>query len=90
MINGPALYQFSAVIDKWRDLAERRRLALVELQRNGRWKLYFTEAQFALRLAQASELAKAWANLAAFSPAAIAAAHISAKALDATVADYPT
>ena len=89
MVNALALDQFHAIIAKGRDLAEKRQLALVEMQRNGRWRLFYSEAQFALRLSQAAELAQAWANLAASSSAPVAAANLSATPLDATPADYP-
>ena len=61
-------HQFHTIIGKWRDLAEKRRLSFVELQRNGRWKLYYTEAQFILRMGQVSELSQIWAKLAAPAP----------------------
>jgi hypothetical protein len=88
MITGPASQHFSTIIEKWRELAEKRRLSLVELQRNGRWKIYYTEAQFALRLAQASQLAQAWEVLAA-SSVETATAHLPPIELDAARADYP-
>lgn len=90
MVDGQAFRQFNAIAGKWRDLAERRRLSFVELQRSGRWKLYYTEAQFVLRMRQVSELAESWAKLAASTPVSMAAtAGPPASVLDALVVDYP-
>src|SRR5215207_6732308 len=38
------------VAQRWRDLADRRRSHFIELYESGRWKLYYTEAEFILRL----------------------------------------
>jgi hypothetical protein len=36
---------YDSIARKWHALAERRRAHLIELRDNGRWKLYFSEAQ---------------------------------------------
>jgi uncharacterized repeat protein (TIGR03809 family) len=49
---------------KWRALAERRRAHFVELYRSGRWRHYYTEAEFVARMRQAVAVADRWAELA--------------------------
>jgi uncharacterized repeat protein (TIGR03809 family) len=49
---------------KWRDLAERRRAHFVELYSSGRWKHYYTEDEFVLRLREVFAAVEAWAKLA--------------------------
>jgi uncharacterized repeat protein (TIGR03809 family) len=50
---------------RWRDLANRRRSHFVVLYESGRWKLYYTEAEFILRLREAFQAAEQWEKLAA-------------------------
>ena len=38
------------VAQKWRALAERRRAHFVELYHTGRWKRYYSEEQFLLKM----------------------------------------
>jgi uncharacterized repeat protein (TIGR03809 family) len=49
---------------RWRDLAERRRSHFIELYETGRWKLYYTEAEFVIRLREVFEAAEQWQKLA--------------------------
>jgi uncharacterized repeat protein (TIGR03809 family) len=49
---------------KWRELAERRRAHFVELYRSGRWKRYYTEDQFLVRMREVIHAAEAWGQLA--------------------------
>jgi hypothetical protein len=49
---------------KWRDLAERRHAHYLDLYKTGRWKRYYTEAEFRAELATAIELAQRWASIA--------------------------
>ena len=49
---------------KWRDLAERRRAHFVELYQSGRWKHYYTDQQFLLRMREAIVVANRWAEIA--------------------------
>jgi hypothetical protein len=86
MGDGPAFRRFDKIIGKWRDLAEKRRLSFVELERTGRWKRFYTEAQFVLRMGQVSELAKIWAELAVLTPPPATAAPQTPVA-DAAVTD---
>jgi uncharacterized repeat protein (TIGR03809 family) len=53
---------------RWRDLAERRRSHFVELYRSGRWKHYYTEAEFASRLREVFQAAETWEKLASPPP----------------------
>jgi uncharacterized repeat protein (TIGR03809 family) len=52
------------VAQRWRDLADRRRLYFIELYESGRWKLYYTEADFMLRLREVFQAAEKWEKLA--------------------------
>lgn len=49
---------------RWRDLADRRRSHFVELYESGRWKLYYTEADFVLRMREVVQAAEQWEKLA--------------------------
>jgi uncharacterized repeat protein (TIGR03809 family) len=60
----PSTHALDAVAQKWRALAERRRAHLVELYDTGRWKRYFTEAQFIHRMRQAVQQSERWAEIA--------------------------
>ena len=55
---------YGDVAQKWRDLAERRRAHFVDLYRSGRWKHYYTEEQFLLRMREVIRAADTWAQLA--------------------------
>lgn len=47
-------------IRKWLALAERRKAHLVELYQSGRWRLYYTEADFISRLREAIREVDRW------------------------------
>jgi hypothetical protein len=49
---------------KWHDLAERRLDYYTELYRSGRFRHYYTEERFAVRMLQVIEAAKRWCDLA--------------------------
>jgi uncharacterized repeat protein (TIGR03809 family) len=53
---------------KWRALAERRRAHFVELYHSGRWKRYYSEEQFLVRLREAIRVSDRWAEIAPSSP----------------------
>lgn len=59
------------VARKWRDLADRRLAYYTELYRSGRWRHYYTQEHFALRMLDVIRAAKAWADLAEKRPAAL-------------------
>ena len=48
---------------RWRDLAERRRSHFVELYESGRWKRYYTEADFIARMREVVAAADEWEKL---------------------------
>jgi uncharacterized repeat protein (TIGR03809 family) len=60
----PSAHALDAVAQKWRALAERRLAHFVELYDSGRWKRYFTEAQFVHRMRQAVQQSQRWAEVA--------------------------
>ena len=55
---------YGDVAQKWRELAERRRAHFVELYRSGRWKRYYTEDQFLVRMREVIHAAETWGQLA--------------------------
>jgi hypothetical protein len=55
-----ALRRFNKTAEKWRDLAEKRRLYFEDLHQSGRWKYYYTEALFYRRLGKSAELVELW------------------------------
>jgi hypothetical protein len=54
------LSRLNKAAEKWRDLAEKRRLYFEELHQSGRWKYYYAEALFYRRLGKAAELVQVW------------------------------
>jgi uncharacterized repeat protein (TIGR03809 family) len=56
---------FSDVAGRWHDLAERRLLYYRELYHSGRWKIYYNEERFALRMRDVIKAADTWRKLAA-------------------------
>jgi uncharacterized repeat protein (TIGR03809 family) len=60
----PSIRPYDTPARKWRDLAERRRQHLVELCESGRWRRYYTEAQFLFELHAAIRAAEAWQRIA--------------------------
>jgi uncharacterized repeat protein (TIGR03809 family) len=59
------------VAQKWRDLAERRCVYFLELHRSGRWRHYYSEEQFLVRLREAIRLNERWLEIAASPTAAV-------------------
>ena len=55
---------FTKIALKWHDLAERRLDYYTELYRSGRYKHYYTQERFALRMLEVIEAAKVWRALA--------------------------
>jgi uncharacterized repeat protein (TIGR03809 family) len=60
MTDEQALRRFNKTAEKWRDLAEKRRLYFEELHQSGRWKYYYTKTLFFQRLGEAAELVELW------------------------------
>jgi uncharacterized repeat protein (TIGR03809 family) len=50
-------------VRKWHMLAERRRRHYVELYRSERWRRYFTEEAFLLRMRDVIQNVETWANI---------------------------
>jgi uncharacterized repeat protein (TIGR03809 family) len=63
------------VAHKWRALAERRCAYFLELHRSGRWRRYYSEEQFLVRLHEAIELSERWVEIAASPTAAVVSEH---------------
>jgi uncharacterized repeat protein (TIGR03809 family) len=64
MPQSQAFGRFAQATQKWRDLVEKRSLHFVELHASGRWRSYYSEAQFFALLREALELAQIWTKLA--------------------------
>jgi hypothetical protein len=64
----------SEAAQKWRLLAERRRAHFVELYHTGRWKRYYSEEQFLLKIREAVKACDRWAEIAP-TPPRVAASH---------------
>jgi hypothetical protein len=63
-MSDPLASRMSAEItDKWHDLAEKRRMHFIELFESGRWKLYYSDAEFASLMREAVQLADDWKRL---------------------------
>lgn len=56
--------RFDKIAEKWHALARRRLASICELQRNGRWKRYYTEEQLESSLQDAERATMLWAKLA--------------------------
>lgn len=66
----PTARPYEQLAQKWSKLAERRRAHFIELYKSGRWKHYYTEAEFLDRLREAVHIADEWARLASARPQA--------------------
>lgn len=56
------------IAQRWRDLAERRRSHFIELYQSGRWKHYYSEADFISRMREVVQAAEQWEKLASSRP----------------------
>jgi hypothetical protein len=59
-----AFRRFAETALKLRDIVERRCAHMVELQGTGRWRHYYSEAEFRLRMEEALRLVELWRTLA--------------------------
>jgi len=59
---------FQPIAVKWHALAQRRLAYMRELDRNGRWKRYYTSEEFVLYLRDAERAVMLWARLAGEPP----------------------
>ncbi len=55
---------FKAIVQRWHALAQRRLDDYTELYRSGRWRHYYTQDQFAMRMLDVISTAKKWSDLA--------------------------
>lgn len=60
----PSGPRFNEIAQKWHDLAQRRLDYYTELYRSGRWKHYYTQERFAVRMLDVIGAAKKWRDLA--------------------------
>ena len=51
------------VTQKWRALAEQRHRHFMELHETGRWKHYYSEHEFLIRLRESVRLLQTWEEL---------------------------
>jgi uncharacterized repeat protein (TIGR03809 family) len=65
MTDSEAYRKLTAIVQRWRDLAERRRVHYTELYESGRWKRYYGEDQFLLRMREVVASAEGWQMIAA-------------------------
>jgi len=65
MTDGEAYRKLGAIAQRWRDLAERRRVHFTELYESGRWKKYYGEDRLLLRMKEVVATADGWATISA-------------------------
>ena len=59
---------FDAIARRWCDLAQRRLDYFTELYRSGRWKHYYSEPHFVLRMRDVVRAVEIWSELAGRRP----------------------
>jgi hypothetical protein len=64
MTEPQAFRRFAEAALKWRDLIDRRCLHFIDLHKSGRWKHYYSEAEFLALMREAVDLAEAWSKMA--------------------------
>ena len=60
--------RFDKIAEKWHALAQRRLAYFRELERSGRWKRYYSDAQYGQCLRDAERAAMLWRKLASQQP----------------------
>jgi uncharacterized repeat protein (TIGR03809 family) len=60
----PSRPRFDEIALKWHDLAQRRLDYYTELYRSGRWRHYYTQERFAVRMLDVINAARKWRELA--------------------------
>jgi uncharacterized repeat protein (TIGR03809 family) len=68
----PSRPRLEQIALKWHDLAQRRLDYYTELYRSGRWRHYYTQERFAVRMLDVVNAAKKWRDLAGLPPAGAA------------------
>ncbi len=66
----PKARPYQQLAQKWSALAKRRRAHFIELYNTGRWKHYYTEAEFLVRVREAVRVAEEWERLPSSQPEA--------------------
>jgi len=61
----PGACRFDQIAAKWHALAQRRLAHVLELERSGRWRRFYSERRFGLYLGETDRVAGLWAKLAA-------------------------
>ena len=56
----PGGHSIEEIARKWHDLAQRRLEYYTELYRSGRWRHYYTEDRFAIRMLDVIAAARKW------------------------------
>jgi len=64
MAERPIPRPYDRIAAKWRDLADRRREHFADMYRSGRWKHYYTEQEFLLRMREVIRAADTWHRIA--------------------------
>jgi len=75
MSERPPAHALEEVAQKWRALAERRCAYFLELYRSGRWRHYYSEEQFLVRMREAIELNERWMEIAPSQTGAVVSEH---------------
>jgi hypothetical protein len=57
--------KFGKLAQRWRDFAERRRMAYTQLYDSGDWKIHYQQSAFQRRLREVVTSAKRWDDVAA-------------------------
>jgi hypothetical protein len=65
----PSRPRLDQIALKWHDLAQRRLDYYTELYRSGRWRHYYTQERFAVRMLDVINVARKWRELAGLPPA---------------------
>lgn len=63
MTERPAHHQFCLIAQKWRNLAEQRRVHFADLYHSGRWRRYYTEEEFLVRMRDVAHLCERWGQI---------------------------
>lgn len=71
----PSRQRLEQIALKWHDLAQRRLDYYTELYRSGRWRHYYTQERFAVRMLDVINAARKWRDLAGLPPAEQASRH---------------
>jgi uncharacterized repeat protein (TIGR03809 family) len=65
----PVAHRFETIAPKWRALAERRLSYYEDMYSSGRWRHYYTEERFLMRLRDVVRAVRLWRELCGEPPA---------------------